>query len=386
MKQIQNMATQNKELKRLRMSFNLTQKQLAESINVSPARYSSWERGEKNPSATHLQALASKLKCSISKLVAQPEESEQETDYCNDKLQSFSYFVHEREEEKEHFAYLEDFIIKLSLFDLPLKLNLSKDSRSKSLNSIIDGDSDFIWIETVDDKLIHINRSCIEWTILHDDAADEYPSLSGNKFHETPLIKGSVDKDSVLFMMAKNGNFEISEDINYYLSQDLEWLINKKSRLVNEIPQSILSAKTVLKDNYTSYLNETEKTNYDQDFANAWGVRVYLKSGKQIFLPGMSCRGDGWDEAIQKIRQMSLYDENPVTVFSDHENSNTYCIPTKDIMLVEYPNVFEGMGLYAEYEDVEEINDFEEVDSIIKKFYDLAWDDSVENKPLTNKS
>jgi len=381
MKQIQNMATQNKELKRLRMSFNLTQKQLAESINVSPARYSSWERGEKNPSATHLQALASKLACSISKLVVPQEELSTEAIYCSDRSSSFSYFTEEMGCENMHSQWNDELIIKLSLFELPVKFKISEYSKEKLLTQIIDGDSNFIKIETVDDKLFHINRKSIQWTIFHNEAADEYPEIAGKGFHETPLMEAHVDKKSVLFIMAKNGNFEVNEDINLYLYQDLEWLIKNKSRLIDEIPAVISSLKATLKDNYISLLNDSEKSDYEQNFNDAWGIRVYLKNGEQIFLPGISARESGWDDAVQHIKPISKFDENTVTVFFDHELLNTYCIPIKDILFVEYPNVFESIGLYAEYvafEKKEKINNCEVVDSIINKFYGLAWDDGNE--------
>jgi len=375
------MVTPNKELKRLRMSLNLTQKQLAESINVSPARYSSWERGEKTPSTAHLQALASKLTCSISKLVVQQEEPVAKAIYCSDRSPSFIYFNEDNASDRIHTSLSDELIIKLSIFELPIKFELSEYSKQKLLTQIIDDDSNFIKIETIDDKLFFVNRSNIQWTIFHDEAADEYPALAGEGFHETPLLKADVDKKTVLFMMAKNGNFEISEDSDYYLSNDLEWMIKNKSKLADEIPTVITSLKTSLKESYSSLLNNSEKSNYEQNFTDAWGVRVYLKSGEQIFLPGIFDRGEGWDDCVQHIKPVTKFDENTVTVFFDHERLNTYCIPIKDISFIEYPSVFEALGLYAEYvafERKEELDDFEEIDAIINKLYNLAWNDEIQ--------
>ncbi|MBR4335306.1 MAG: helix-turn-helix transcriptional regulator, partial [Clostridia bacterium] len=45
-------------IKRLRVTKNVTQEQLAEAMNVTPAAVSKWERGETYPDITLLQPLA----------------------------------------------------------------------------------------------------------------------------------------------------------------------------------------------------------------------------------------------------------------------------------------------------------------------------------------
>jgi len=357
-----------KELKRLRLSLGLTQKQLAESISISSARYSSWERGEKQPSTVHLQALATNFNCSVSKLIDSSDGNDSDSGYFDDRHPSFSYFVHERQEEKGDTHYL--LILKLSIFEHPMIFELSYSSREKTLRAITNGGSDFIWVETFNDKMFYINTDCIEWTILHNDDSDEYPLLSGNNFHETPLTKADVTKDAVLFMMAKNGNCEGNSE--YYLSMDFEWLIRNKSRLIKDIPIVVNSLQDSLQGEYIEFVNDTKKTMYEKEFINAWGIRITLKNGKEIFLPGMSVREEGWDDVLIDIKNMNLYDGNNVTIFSDYENSNQYMIPTKEIALIEYPNIFEGMGLYAQFEGIEELT-YDDIDSVVQNCYELIW-------------
>lgn len=366
------MAIATKELKRLRLSQDLTQKNLADAIGVSSARYSSWERGEKQPSSENIQKLAETLKCSINKLVEQSKETKFDIEIFNDKNPSFSYFVNERKDQKirSHDAL----ILKINIFDYALLLELSSESEKKSLNSILRGEHDFIWVETYDDKMFYVNTDCIEWAIWHDDGADEYPEICEGKFHETPLLKADVTKNAVLFMMAKNGNHEVNGDCNFDLSVDFEWLIEHQSRLIEEAPDVIKSLKENLGENYINFLNDTEKTEYEREFINAWGIRIFLKGGKEIFLPGMYSRGEAWDEPLIDIQNMNLYDDHHVTNFSDHETNNHYLIPTNQIAFIEYPNVFNAIGNYAEYEKIS-LLDTEIVDKTVEELSMLAWQD-----------
>ncbi len=359
-----------KELKKLRKAKDLTQKQLAKSIDISPARYSSWERGEKQPSTEFVQKLASELGCSVSKLISQPKIEDVEEAF-NDKHVSFNYFVHERESEEGHYYFSEELIIKLKLFEKPLNLILSNESRRKSINLLRNGQHGFVWLETVDDKMFYVNTSIIEWTILHNEAADEYPSISGNEFHETPLIKADVSKNGSLYMLAKNGNFDLG-DCNFSLASDLAWLVSRQSKLIDEIPEVITNIKNRLGDNYLNFLNDTENSGYGNKFEDAWGIRIFLRNGQEIFLPGMTERGESWDEALLNIQDLNLYDDDVTTEFSDFENCNRYLIPTKEIALIEYPNVFGAMGLYYQFSGHEEL-DYDKVDSIIEKLHDQVW-------------
>ena len=359
------MAIATKELKRLRLSQNLTQKQLADSIDVSSARYSSWERGEKQPSSENIQKLAEKLCCTVSKLIVSTQDNQFDIEVFNDKHSEFSYFVNEQREEKTR-TY-DELILKLKLFDAPLIFQLSKESEEKSINSIMRGEYDFIWVETHDDKMLYINTDCIEWLICHDDGADQYPDICKGKFHYTPLLNADVTKSAVLFMMSKNGNNDSSNE----LLTDFEWLIQNQSRLIDETPKSIRHLKESLGKNYNNFLNDTENTQYEKKFIDAWGIRIFLKNGKDIFLPGMFSRGEVWDEVLIDIKNMNLYDDNHITDFSDYDN-NRYIIPTKEIALIEYPNVFNAIANYAEYEKIVQI-DYQEVDKTIEKLFKLVW-------------
>lgn len=57
-----------KGLRRLRQMANLTQKKLAEQLNVSQSNIAMWETGAAMPSASKLPELADLLHCSIDAL------------------------------------------------------------------------------------------------------------------------------------------------------------------------------------------------------------------------------------------------------------------------------------------------------------------------------
>ena len=61
-------------IKSIRESKNLTQKQVAESCNLSKSVYSRYESGERNPSIKAAKAIAKALDCSIDELLRDPEE------------------------------------------------------------------------------------------------------------------------------------------------------------------------------------------------------------------------------------------------------------------------------------------------------------------------
>lgn len=364
------MTAANQEFKRLRKQLGMTQKQLAEKIGISSARYSSWERGEKQPSTAHIQALASQLQCPVSKLI-KPDQDQEQFDCLDDKAPNFSYFVSERNDEHGKSSFHEQLIIKLTIFENPMIFSLSDDCSSKVFQAISQNEHDFIWVETFNEEMRYINTTCIEWAIRHNDAADEFPELSGGKFHETSLSKADVTKNFLLWMMARCGDIE-NETSNYFLAMDFEWLTQTRSRLIDDIPQIIQLTRDKFGENYSTMINDKKEVGYDSTFSDVWGVRIYLKSGEQIFLPGMSCRGDGWNEVLIDIQNMTLYDENPIALFSDFDSLNRYMIPVKSIAMVEYPNVFDGMGLHAQFEDKNERSQ-DETETIIKSLYDMAW-------------
>lgn len=57
-----------------RKAMGMTQRQLADLLKVSVMAVSAWERGEKNPAAGRLPALASVLRCTIDELYGEKGE------------------------------------------------------------------------------------------------------------------------------------------------------------------------------------------------------------------------------------------------------------------------------------------------------------------------
>lgn len=367
------MPFENKIAKQLRREKNLTQKQLADLIGISAARYSSWERGEKQPSMDFIQKIAIELNCKINRLVSAISEDydEFEDQSINDRSSSFWYFIEERSDEKRWSLYSEELIVKLDIFDKPMNFSMSDDSSKKTIHALENGSHDFIWIETYDNKMFHLNTKNIEWIVLHNEAADAYPDISSNNFHETPLMLADMTKGGTLFMMARNGNFDFG-DCDYALLEDFEWLIKTGSRLIDEVPDIVNGYKEEFKDNYLNFVSDSKDTGYPDQFLNAWGIRIYLKNGKNIFLPGLVNRGESWDEGIYEIKQMDLWEDNIMTSFSDFERLNRFYIPTKDIVLVEYPSVFDIIGHLYEEGSFEEI-DAELVDKKVEELYYLVW-------------
>ena len=65
-------------IKRLRVTKSVTQEQLAEAMNVTPAAVSKWERGETFPDVTLLQPLAFYFGVSLDSLMGYDKEKIEE--------------------------------------------------------------------------------------------------------------------------------------------------------------------------------------------------------------------------------------------------------------------------------------------------------------------
>lgn len=369
------MTVANLELKRLRKINNLSQKEIAQKLEVSSARYSSWERGERQPSIEFLKKIANILKCNVSSLIELDVSNSAANDdeFSNDRRDDFYYFFSEDDKNRNNINYLlEEFIVKLSLFSEPLKFNLTEECRDNVTGFIGDPNFNFIEVHDAQEKIFHINRSCIEWAIFHDDAADNYPSITGGLFHETPLQKAIMSKQELLWVMSRNGNSELNDDALPDLAMDFEWLIQKQSRLIDDIEESINYIKEKYEADYINMLHDTQNTGYMQNLSDAWGVRIYLLDGKEIYLPGFSSRSSGIEAIMENIDSPAACSED-MSIFSDYENLNTYMIPTKSIAMIEYPKIYEGMSLYSEYSNKQDIISYEETDDMVEKFYNLVW-------------
>ena len=72
------------KLKKLRMQYNLSQKEVAAKLNISPSIISGYETGERSPSTENLLALSYLYKCSTDYLLGRtPEEPKFTLDISN---------------------------------------------------------------------------------------------------------------------------------------------------------------------------------------------------------------------------------------------------------------------------------------------------------------
>ncbi len=81
----------NKNLKELRLKQGLSQKYVAEYLNISPQSVSKWEKGDALPSILFLPPLAECLKCDINEFFLESNES----NYDIEMLDCFFSFMHE---------------------------------------------------------------------------------------------------------------------------------------------------------------------------------------------------------------------------------------------------------------------------------------------------
>lgn len=69
------------KLQKLRLQFNMSQKEVAAIINTSPSIISNYESGERTPSVENLMALANLYHCSTDYLLGfQPNENDNTLD------------------------------------------------------------------------------------------------------------------------------------------------------------------------------------------------------------------------------------------------------------------------------------------------------------------
>ena len=90
----------NKNLKRIRLESNLTQKDVADYLHISPQSVSKWENGEATPSIEYLPMLAQLFKCTIDELFKENHSLSKIVDV--EKFLSFlKYFKKEKITEKD---------------------------------------------------------------------------------------------------------------------------------------------------------------------------------------------------------------------------------------------------------------------------------------------
>lgn len=86
------------KLKKLRMQYNLSQKEVAAKLNISPSIVSGYETGERSPSTENLLALSYLYKCSTDYLLGrtseEPEFTLDTSDLTNEQLQVLQTLIH----------------------------------------------------------------------------------------------------------------------------------------------------------------------------------------------------------------------------------------------------------------------------------------------------
>ena len=92
----------NKNLKRIRLENNLTQKDVADFLHISPQSISKWENGEATPSIDFLPLLAELLNCKIDDFF---NDVKHESINVSD-LEKFAEFARVLEMDKDDPAYI----------------------------------------------------------------------------------------------------------------------------------------------------------------------------------------------------------------------------------------------------------------------------------------
>lgn len=85
------------KLKKLRIQYNLSQKEVAVKLNISPSIVSGYETGERSPSTENLLALSYLYKCSTDYLLGRTLEEPQYTldtsDLNEEQLQALQTLI-----------------------------------------------------------------------------------------------------------------------------------------------------------------------------------------------------------------------------------------------------------------------------------------------------
>lgn len=90
-------------LKKLRESRGLMQKDVANALGISPAAYSLYEKGQREPKFDFLQKIADYFGVSVEYLMTGEEKKGTETYYLNDDARDMAQFIFENPEYKVLF-------------------------------------------------------------------------------------------------------------------------------------------------------------------------------------------------------------------------------------------------------------------------------------------
>lgn len=90
-------------LKKLRESRGLMQKDVANALGISPAAYSLYEKGQREPKFDFLQKIADYFGVSVEYLMTGEEKKGTETYYINDDARDMAQFIFENPEYKVLF-------------------------------------------------------------------------------------------------------------------------------------------------------------------------------------------------------------------------------------------------------------------------------------------
>lgn len=93
----------NKNLKNIRLQKELSQKQVAEYLNVSPQSISKWEKGEALPSIEYLPKLAEILDCDINAFFVPIEENVYDLDSLKEFFSFMTAYICDETKKPEEF-------------------------------------------------------------------------------------------------------------------------------------------------------------------------------------------------------------------------------------------------------------------------------------------
>ncbi len=129
----------NDNLKKLRLKKGLSQKFVADYLNISPQSVSKWEKGDALPSVLFLPQLAACLNCDINEFFVQSDEPNYDIEMLDEFFSFMRECVLEESKEPDEFIFISQKYpdIVTVIKDLENKIKEYKTINHKTIKSIL---------------------------------------------------------------------------------------------------------------------------------------------------------------------------------------------------------------------------------------------------------
>ena len=193
---------------------------------------------------------------------------------------------------KRQFYARYELIVKLSIFDKPLRFLPILDSLNRFAHNYRDDDYSWLLLETIENTTHVINKQHIEWFVIHDEGNDDWPELARDGFHKTILMDNGIDAATTVMAMAINAavsddtceidldKLEIDSVVtgrthSYPLQSDFEWLVEHECTLFHKDNIELRESRKNL--DYEAALKDQNNLGWFEGVKEAWGgVRTFL--------------------------------------------------------------------------------------------------------------